>query len=166
MIIDNGSGSIKVGFTATAAEGPSLEYLTVVGLPKQRPMMNGQASPEFYFGVDALRRKGILKFTRPKLQSTITDWDDMQRLWVFALMELKTSPNRQPLFMTEQYCSPDEQKQQMYEQLFEEFKVPSLLVHSTAPLVLHAEGRMTGLVLECGAGVTNCCAVHDGAQIV
>ena len=45
---------------------------------------------------------------------------------------------------------------------FETLNVPALFVSPQATLSLYASGRTTGVVLDCGEGVTHCVPVYEG----
>lgn len=49
--------------------------------------------------------------------------------------------------------------------LFESFRVPSIYIANSASLALFASGRTTGLVVECGAGVTSSVPVFEGLAL-
>lgn len=49
--------------------------------------------------------------------------------------------------------------------MFETFRVPSLCVASTSVLSLFSAGLVTGLVVECGHGVSQSVAIHEGSAV-
>ncbi len=51
------------------------------------------------------------------------------------------------------------------EMLFESYRVPSIYVANSAPLSLFASGRTTGVVVECGAGITSSVPVFEGLAL-
>jgi actin, other eukaryote len=51
------------------------------------------------------------------------------------------------------------------EMLFESFRVPSIYIANSSSLALFASGRTTGLVVECGAGVTSSVPVFEGLAL-
>lgn len=51
------------------------------------------------------------------------------------------------------------------EMLFESFRVPSIYIANSSSLSLFASGRTTGLVVECGAGVTSSVPVFEGLAL-
>jgi actin-related protein len=51
------------------------------------------------------------------------------------------------------------------EMLFEIYRVPSIYIANSSSLSLFASGRTTGLVVECGAGVTSSVPVFEGLAL-
>jgi actin, other eukaryote len=51
------------------------------------------------------------------------------------------------------------------EMLFESYRVPSIYIANSSALSLFASGRTTGLVVECGAGVTSSVPVFEGLAL-
>jgi actin, other eukaryote len=51
------------------------------------------------------------------------------------------------------------------EMLFETYRVPSIYVANSASLSLFASGRTTGVVVECGAGITSSVPVFEGLAL-
>lgn len=51
------------------------------------------------------------------------------------------------------------------EVLFENYRVPSIYIANSSSLSLFASGRTTGLVVECGAGVTSSVPVFEGLAL-
>lgn len=77
----------------------------------------------------------------------------------------KITPSEHPILLTEPVQTSDSQRQAIAQFLFEELRCTTLLFARQPVLSLHAMGRSTGVVLECGAGVTQTCAVFDGYAI-
>jgi actin-related protein len=50
----------------------------------------------------------------------------------------------------------------MTEIMFDAFNVPSLYISISSVLALYASGRTTGIVVDCGAGVTNSVPIYEG----
>jgi actin-related protein len=51
------------------------------------------------------------------------------------------------------------------EMLFETYRVPSIYIANSASLSLFASGRTTGVVVECGAGITSSVPVFEGLAL-
>lgn len=64
--------------------------------------------------------------------------------------------------MTEIPGNSKEKKKQLCDMVFEKFKVGSFALMNTAVLSLFSTGRTTGLVAECGHGLTNAVPVFEG----
>ena len=58
-----------------------------------------------------------------------------------------------------------EERKKWTELLFETFRIPSICLGNSASLSLFASGRTTGLVTECGAGITSTVPVFEGLAL-
>jgi actin len=63
IVIDNGSGDIKAGFSGDDA--PRAIFSTVVGHPKQPGIMIGLDQKDTFVGTEVEERRGILNFISP-----------------------------------------------------------------------------------------------------
>ncbi len=105
IVIDNGSGSIKVscfdrlfsisllkashGYLFTDLQAgiagygyPTAIFPSIVGKPKYRGMMVGaQHHDTCYVGNEAQSQRGVLALHHPIKHGEITNWDDMEKIW-------------------------------------------------------------------------------------
>ena len=56
----------------------------------------------------------------------ITDWKDMEQLWMHVFNELKVSPKEHPVLLTEAQLNPYQNRIRTAEIFFETFQTPSL----------------------------------------
>jgi actin-related protein len=89
----------------------------------------------------------------------------MEQLWRHTFDELKVSPKEHPVLLTEAPLNPYSNRQRTAEVFFETFGTPSLFFQTTAVLSLYAQGRTTGVILDCGDGVSHCSPVYEGFSI-
>ena len=75
IVIDNGSGTIKAGFTGDAE--PRCIFPSIIGRPKHQGVMVGMGSKEFYIGDEAHAKRGILRLKHPIEHGFVTNWDNM-----------------------------------------------------------------------------------------
>ena len=161
VVIDNGSGMIKVGFSAD--EVPRSVFACIVGRPAYRAIMVGMGAKDLYVGEQAQHKRGILRLRYPVEHGIITNWDDMEKIWHHAFFDqLKVSPDEHNVFLTEAPMNPRTNREKMTQIMFETFNVPSLYVNIQAVLSLYASGRTTGVVLDSGDGVTHTVPIYDG----
>ena len=57
------------------------------------------------------------------------------------------------------------QREKTMEVMFETFSVPSFSVHSSSVSALYSSGRLTGIVVDCGHGVTEISCIWEGRLI-
>lgn len=89
----------------------------------------------------------------------------MEHLWRHVFDELKVSPKEHPVLITEAPLNPYLNRVKTAEIFFETFGTPSLFFQTQAVLSLYAQGRTTGVVLDCGDGVSHCSPVFEGFSI-
>ncbi|XP_063298695.1 actin, cytoskeletal 1A-like isoform X2 [Pelobates fuscus] len=85
VVIDNGSGLIKFGFSGE--EKPRFVYSNLVGRPKYKPVIVGAGQREYYIGEHAQVRRGILSLNYPVEHGVVNSWDDMEEKMMTVLFE-------------------------------------------------------------------------------
>lgn len=97
----------------------------------------------------------------------VQDWNDMERVWsyLYSKDNLNVNSEEHAVLLTEAPLNPYAHRQQAAEIFFEKFNVPALYVAVQAILSLYASGRTTGVVLDCGDGVTQAVPVYEGLAI-
>uniref|UniRef100_A0A8C8SE30 Actin like 10 n=1 Tax=Pelusios castaneus TaxID=367368 RepID=A0A8C8SE30_9SAUR len=87
----------------------------------------------------------------------------MENLWSHHFFcGLKQSPEEHPLLTTDSPSCPTTNREKLAEVFFEAFGVPALHVANTGLLSLCAYGRVTGLAVEAGAGVSHVASIYAG----
>jgi actin-related protein len=164
IVIDNGSGEIKAGFSGDDA--PRAIFPSRVGHPKQAGIMIGLDHKDTYIGNEASERRGILNFFNPIIKGRISNWDEMEKIWHYALYTaLKVTPEEYPLMLTECPLTSKAERERMTTTLFETFNVPAFYVSMTSVLGLYSTGKTTGMVLDSGKGVTSTVPIFEGFAI-
>ncbi|KAI0223975.1 centractin- actin- protein of the dynactin complex [Massospora cicadina] len=161
VVIDNGSGVIKAGFAGAGL--PKSVFPSIVGHPKHVRIMAGAVEGDTFIGKRAEELRGLLRVSYPMEHGTVIDWDDMESIWRYLYSdELKVLPEEHPVLLTEAPFSPTSMREQAAQIFFETFNVPSFLTSVQAVLSLYASGRTTGIVLDCGDGVTHAVPIYEG----
>jgi len=102
----------------------------------------------------------------PVRRGIVKDWVQMERLWRTTLDEIGLAfPESASVMLTEGPHSTLEDRKRWAELLIDTFRHPSICIANSAPLSLFASGRTTGLVVECGAGVTSTVPVFEGLAL-
>ena len=95
IIIDNGGGYIKAGFSSELE--PSSVLPTIVGYGKF-----GENKKEFYVGREIEILKSFPKLNYPIEHGYINNFDDMEKIWLSVFNdELKVAPEEFNVFLIE-----------------------------------------------------------------
>jgi actin len=106
VIIDNGSGMIKAGIAGDDA--PRTYFPSIVGRPKMPGIMVGidakvfLLTKEFFVGIEALEKRGVLDLNHPIEHGIINNLENMEKLWHHVFYsELRVVPEDHPCLLTE-----------------------------------------------------------------
>lgn len=160
MVIDNGSGTMKAGFAGD--EQAKNIFPSFVGRPKHVRVMAGAAEGDTFIGTKAEELRGILTLRYPMHRGVVEDWNDMELIWRHIYSEMKVVAEEHPVLLTEAPLNPRKNREKAAEIFFETFSVPAISLSAQAILALYASGRTTGVVLDCGDGVTHAVPVYEG----
>jgi len=164
LVIDNGSGLIKAGLAGE--ERPSLVFPSYVGRPKYKKVLPGSMhEPEYFVGSEAEQNRGLLKLRYPLEHGIVENWTDMENIWRYIYNQLGTMPQDHPVLLTEAPLNPYQNRERAAEIFFETFSVPGIFIAAQAVLSLYASAATTGVVLDCGDGVTHVVPVYDGFSL-
>jgi len=90
----------------------------------------------------------------------------MERIWSHIYtQELHTPSEDHPVLLTTPPQNPRRNADRAAQILFETFNIPSLFMSIQAILALYASGRTTGVVLDCGDGVSHVVPVYEGFAV-
>lgn len=114
------------------------------------------------FGNAALAKKDTYSIYEPIKRGIIEDWENMQWIWDHIFQELNLEPRNCNVLMTDSLFNVKENRCRMAEIMFEHFKVKSLAVMNTAALSMYSTGKVSGLIVECGEGISYTVPVFEG----
>ena len=164
LVIDNGSGMCKAGFSGDDA--PRAVFPSIIGYAKHDIGMVGIEDNGPYIGDEAQVKRGVLSIKYPIEHGIVNNWDDMEKIWHHTFYnELRVNPEEHPVMLTEAPMNPKSNRERMLQIMFETFNVPSMYVSIQAVLSLYAAGRTTGVVMDSGDGVTHIVPIYDGYSL-
>ena len=127
VVIDNGSGVIKAGFSGDNA--PSVKFPSIVGVPRtDKPMIGTDVKSE-YIGDEAMKLRGVLKLSYPIKSGIVEEWELMSKVWEHCLTnELRIDPSEHKVLLTEAPGNPKANREKMTSLMFETYGVCGLYV--------------------------------------
>ena len=92
----------------------------------------------------------------------IDDWENMRLIWEHIFSELNLETKNVNVLLTDSPFNPKANRQQMAEYMFEQLKVKSLAIMNTAALSMYSTGKVSGLIAECGEGISYTVPIFEG----
>ncbi len=90
----------------------------------------------------------------------------MEQLWYHTFYnELRVAPEERPVLLAEGFWAPKARKEKMTQIMFETFNTPALCMALQTVLALFNSGRTTGVVLDCGEGVSEVSLIYEGYSL-
>ncbi|XP_060239225.1 uncharacterized protein LOC132653801 [Meriones unguiculatus] len=161
VICDYGSGSSKVGFAGT--EAPLAVFPTILGKLKYDNLLVGLEKEDWFIGGEAQNNLLHLNLYYPITRGTITNWDNMEKIWHHSFYSvLRIAPDQHPIMITEPPLNKKDVKWRMTQILFETFNIPALFLANQGVLSLYATGRTSGTAIESGEGMTYLVPIING----
>jgi len=175
-VIDNGTGYLKGGLAGESE--PDAMFRACVGYPKidprtgeVPPVIFGEPTQESYVA-PSMAQEAFMQMKFPVAHGMIDNWDDMEKIWSHLFThELKVSVGNsednedvdvEGVLMTEAARNPKYNREQSCAIMFEKFGVDQFFLAVQAILALYSSGRMTGLALDVGEGVTHTVPIYEG----
>ena len=138
----------------------------MVGRPTLRAeedLLDASPLRDIMVGDDAASHRRALEITYPVENGVIRNWEDMEHVWSHLFNERMGVPTAGArVLLTEAPLNPKENKRKMLEVMFEKYAFGFAQLETQAILTLYGQGRMTGLVLDSGDGVTHIVSVYQG----
>lgn len=158
VIIDNGSGFCKAGFSGGAE--PKVIIPSVVG---ENKVCGINDSDNIFFGSNALNYPKKLHMTRPVKNGIVTDWGAMSLFWENLYQnELQIDSSQYGVIMPETPKTPKFIREKLTELFFEKFQIPSLFITNGAVLGLYGSGKFSGIVVDSGYDTTHFVPISNG----
>ncbi len=84
------------------------------------------------------------------------------QIWNFTFSQLRIVPEEHPILICEAPLNSKANRERMAQLMFSTFNVPALALVVQASLALYASGKTSGIVAECGDGVSHVVPVYEG----
>jgi centractin len=123
---------------------------------------------EQYVGKDCEKLQGVLKLRYPMKNGVFQNEQDILTLFnhIYNKLDVKSEEIKEhPIFITEPILNPYSHRKQIASALFDILGVPALFFGSQPILSLFASGEKSGVIMESGESITQCCVVYEGYSI-
>jgi actin len=163
ICLDNGSMYLKAGFGGE--DKPRVVLPNTIGTTKHASVLVGTGNKRNYIGQEAIARRGTLHLEQPMEHGNVRDWDKMEEVWRYMyLNELKVSPEDHPVLMTFNMSNMTNNVNTVAT-FFETFNVPAMYIGVQSLFSLYGSGRVSGLVVDVGDGVTTTIPFYEGEYL-
>ncbi|KAE9255794.1 hypothetical protein PF004_g419 [Phytophthora fragariae] len=171
IVLDNGSGCLKAGFSGE--DTPRTTFTTCTGRVKNPEWFASQApnwkaelrDRETFVGAECQMYRDFLELSNPINRGIVEDWDALERTWEFVFsQELRVDPETAalPVLCISSPSGPKKQQERMAQLMFESQKVCGFYFMQQCVLSLFASGRTRGLVVEVGHGSSHAIPIFEG----
>jgi len=166
IVIDIGSNTTRVGFAGE--DTPRGDIPSIVGVIENKVVKDeGKENMEKKYYLDttsitAVRDNMELK---PFLQDgMIEDFDLFEKMMdhIYSKHIHVNTAEENPVLMSEASWNVRSKREKICEIMFEKYKVPAFFLVKNSMLAAFANGRSTGLVLDCGAAHASAVPIQDG----
>ena len=164
MVFDIGSGMVRGGFSIY--NSPTTVYPSFIGHARPFPSVIPKFRKSQYIGDEANSLRGILTLKSPIKRGNFLCKEDAWSIFQHTYYnELCSAPEAHPILLTEPSFNKFSNREMTSEILFEEFNVPAMYLANQSLLSFYSYGKITGIVLDSGDGVTQVLPVYDGYAI-
>jgi len=166
-VIDNGTGVIKAGYSGEAE--PRVKFASCIGYTKAEAPeeLLGEPTRTSYIGPEeCIHPYMVLK--HPISHGMVENWDEMIQIWQHTFDQLGVQMGEeetnacQGVFLTEAARNPMRSREKACQIFMEHFGCSRFFLGVQAVLALYSSGRLTGLAVDIGAGVTHTVPIFEG----
>ena len=167
LLVDIGSSSVKAGFSGE--DSPSSVFPSCIALNGKHPRT--LESIDNYIPTEKEKVSNDYddygtKSLHPVIRGSVKDWETLEKLWDATLDNAGILlPEAFPVMIIESPTTTIQDRQNWAELLFEKYKIPSLCFGNSSACTVFASGRTSGLVVDCGAGLTTTVPVFEGLAL-
>ena len=145
IIIDNGTGSIKCGFSGE--EAPKSIFSNIIS-------GSGEVGNE---------KTEEEKIHHPIQYGIIKNFDEMEKIWIHTFQnELRVNSDERNILIDDNPGAPKINREKITQIMFENFNVQGLFICVQPMLSLYSVGKSTGLIIDSGEDSTNIVPIIEG----
>jgi actin-related protein 2 len=129
---------------------------------------NCKDGQHFLFGNEALDPKLASSRIYPMENGIVRDWETMGHILEYGFHEVtkncqeEDSITGSKILLTEPTLNPIDNKKKVLEYMFESMNFGAINLSNQSLLVLYARGLVSGIVVECGEGITQVVPIYEG----
>ena len=144
IVIDNGSSSIKCGFSGE--EAPKSIFSNIISL-----------------STDKVGDESLEDNISPIEHGIITNFDLMEKIWEHTFTrELKVPQEERNILTSDSPLSPKINREKITQIMFEKFNIQGLFICIRPILSMYCVGKTSALVVESGDDVTQIVPINEG----
>ena len=98
--------------------------------------------------------------SHPIEHGVVQNWEDMEKIYRYIFDKLGVNSKEHAVLLTEPVLNPISNRIMMAKMMFDNFGVPAVYFQNQSVLSLYARGITTGVVVDCGDGVTTTSAIY------
>jgi len=114
--------------------------------------------------------EGYLRLQYPIQHGMVEDWDIMEQIWDHTFDQLGATVGEQDselnsingAFLTEAARNPNKARERTVEVFFEKYNMDRFFIAIQAVLAMYSSGRLTGVAVDIGDGVTHTVPIYEG----
>lgn len=163
-VLDIGSDTIKAGIAGNYA--PTAVYPSIIG-EERNQFISLSHDKNTVVGDEAQLKREMLHLKYPVERGVITDWDGLETILKHTFSKLFTVEAKiDTVLLSEIPLNSKICREMIATLMFEKFNVNRMFLMNEAVLALYSTGRVTGLVVDSGHGVTHTVPIYEGYSLL
>ncbi|XP_075718917.1 actin-like protein 7A [Rhinoderma darwinii] len=161
VIIDIGTSTCKIGYVGEPK--PSFVVSSTVGKPSIETSKTEDNRKEYFIGKERDISSISQQLVNPLRHGIIVEWDCIEAILEYLFVkEMKILPEEHAVQLSDPPLSPITNREKYAEMVFETFNIPAFYIAHQSRLSMYSYGKTSGLVVECGHGVSYVVPIIEG----